>query len=278
MEIDAFNQLSQKKITDIDQFTLVTSDLMDPLYQYRVDKKRKVNLNDYLVNDRKLKKHKKQTTNNSNSENDSSNSDDDEIDPEELKGFIRDKLGDMFNKHDEKGKGKLNHIYFDSVVNKSNCRKLINQIEEINTKIGKLICDYDMDDPPKIYLHINSFGGSIFAAFNVIDAIRKSKFPIVTIIEGAAASAATLISVFGHERWITKHGYMLIHQLSSVCWGKMAEIQDEFENLKEITDRIMEIYSEKTQMKRTELRSILKHDRWWRAEDCLKKGLVDKII
>ena len=264
-----------KNMNDIDEFTLVTPELMDPLYHYGIHKKRKRNMNDYLVNDRRMKKHKKQSNNNS---DDSSNSDDEEIDYEELRGMIKNKLGDMFNKHDEKGKGKLNHIYFDAVVNKSNCRKLINQIEEVNTKIGKLICDYDIDTAPKIYLHISSFGGSIFAAFNVIDAIRKSKFPIVTIIEGAAASAATLISVFGHERWITKHGYMLIHQLSSGCWGKMAEIEDEFENLKEMTDRILEIYSEKTQMKTTELRNILKHDRWWRAEDCLKKGLVDKII
>ena len=112
----------------------------------------------------------------------------------------------------------------------------------------------------------------------MIDAIRQSKFPIVTIIDGASASSATLISVFGHERWMTKNSRMLIHQLSSACWGKMAEIEDEFENLKDIMEHIYEIYEEKTKMKRSQLKEFLKHDLWWRSSECLKRGLVDKVI
>ena len=75
-----------------------------------------------------------------------------------------------------------------------------------------------------------------------------SQFPIVTIVEGAVASAATLISVYGQERWMTQHSYMLIHQLSSGCWGKMEEIEDDYQNLKELMDHIYDIYEEKTHL------------------------------
>lgn len=215
-----------------------------------------------------------------NIDNDNSDDDDDEevIDPAQLRDMIKSKMSDFFDKHDEQSKGKFNHLYFDKDVNRHNCRDLISKLEDLNIKLGKLECEYEMDEPPKIYLHISSFGGSIFSAFNVIDAMRRSKYPIVTIVEGAAASAATLISVCGHERWMTQHGYMLIHQLSSVCWGKMTEIEDEFDNLKEIMNHIYDIYEEKTNMTRRQLAQLLKHDRWWNADTCLDKGLVDKII
>ena len=41
-----------------------------------------------------------------------------------------------------------------------------------------------------------------------------------------------MISIVADERIITPHSYMLIHQLSSGCWGKFSEIEDEFNNLK----------------------------------------------
>ena len=202
------------------------------------------------------------------------------VDPTHFRDMIRAKMGDLFGKENDHAKGKCNHLYFDEDITKHSCRRLICKIDELNIKLGKLACDFDIDvnNPVKIYLHINSFGGSIFSAFSVIDAMRRSKYPIVTIVEGASASAATLISVCGHERWITRHGYMLIHQLSSACWGKMTEIEDEYDNLKELMEQIYKIYEEKTHLTRPQLRKILKHDRWWGAEQCLESGLVDKII
>ena len=82
-------------------------------------------------------------------------------------------------------------------------------------------------DPIPIYLHINSYGGIIFDALTAIDVIKACKVPVYTIIEGATASAGTLISVVGDKRFIRPNAHMLIHQLSSGCWGKMMEIEDD---------------------------------------------------
>ena len=71
---------------------------------------------------------------------------------------------------------------------------------------------------------------------------------------------------------------MLIHQLSSMSWGKMDELEDEMENLKELMRRIKLIYKNKTKIDKKNLDEILKHDLWWDAKKCLKMGLVDKIV
>ena len=118
-----------------------------------------------------------------------------------------------------------------------------------------------------IYLHINSSGGCIFSAFNAIDYIEASRVPVYTIIEGATASAGTLISICGKRRYIRPNAHMLIHQLSSECWGKMSEIQDEF---------IKSHYKKHTSIPEKELRKLLKHDLWLHSDMCIDYGLVDK--
>ena len=57
--------------------------------------------------------------------------------------------------------------------------------------------------------------------------IKNLKIPVISIIEGGAASSATMISVVCSHRIIYKNSYMLIHQLSSGVVGKYQDIEDE---------------------------------------------------
>lgn len=174
-----------------------------------------------------------------------------------------------------------NHIYFYGSVNKRNCLKLNLFIRDINRKLTITENDFEVSNL-KIYLHINSFGGSVFAALSSVDTIIGSKYPIVSIMEGGSASAATIMSCVCHERVIRPNAYMLIHQISSGFWGKMEEIKDEFKNTKKLMKRLKKIYKENTKLDNTEdsdikLNDLLKRDLWLDADECLKYGLVDKI-
>jgi ATP-dependent Clp protease protease subunit len=210
---------------------------------------------------RKNKKSKKDTD----SDKSSSESNDD-----------NDILANLTKKgNDDKITRDNNHIYFHSEVDRESIfqlTSLINEAEEEN-----VFTSFKLNiDPIPIYLHINSYGGSIYAAFAAIDVIESCKVPIYTIIEGATASAGTLISVFGKKRFIRPRAHMLIHQLSSSCWGKMHEIEDEYKNLTELMEKITKIYREKTSIPKKELTELLKHDLWLDADKSIKYGLVDE--
>ena len=175
---------------------------------------------------------------------------------------------------------KNNHIYFYANVNRESIYKLVKNIDDITLKLNSLVNDYELEKP-KIYIHINSFGGSLFAVLACIDKIKKSKIPIITIIEGSCASAATFISLMGHQRRMTKSSFMLIHQLSSSFWGKMSEIEDEFSNLQSLTKIIKDLYINYANLPKSgkySLNSILKHDLWLSSDICKKLGLIDTII
>lgn len=170
-----------------------------------------------------------------------------------------------------------NRIYFYSGVTRPKILKLNKGIFNLNvsmlSKTGPL--EYE---PPPIKLHINSYGGSVFAGLSAIDYIKNSKVPVHTIIDGCAASAATLMSCVGSRRFMHRNACMLVHQLSGLMWGKFQEMKDDMENSEMLMKKIKNIYREHTKIPKREMDEILKHDIWWEAEKCLEYGLIDEII
>jgi ATP-dependent protease ClpP protease subunit len=77
-----------------------------------------------------------------------------------------------------------------------------------------------------IYLYINSYGGSVFAGFSAVDYIKNSEVPVTTIIDGCAASAATMMSVVGSAQ--TDERTCFYAYSSIICWfswGKYEELE-----------------------------------------------------
>lgn len=192
-----------------------------------------------------------------------------------------DSSSESDNESDNEIYEKGNHIWFNTSVTKNTTNKLVRMIHNKNIKYNKNVhkLSHMADLQPKpIYIHINSYGGDLLAVMAVIDAIKNSKIPVHTIVEGVAASAGTLMSVVGHHRSITENSYMLIHQLSTGMYGKMEELEEEMVNNKVFMKRIKDIYYNHSKLGKSEITNALKHDLWWDAKTCLKKGLVDSII
>jgi ATP-dependent protease ClpP protease subunit len=169
-----------------------------------------------------------------------------------------------------------NHIYFYVEINRSSILKLNTLIREAEEYSVITTLKLKIEKIP-IHLHIYSSGGHLYSAFSCIDVIKSCSVPIYSVIEGATASAGTLISVVCQKRFIRPSAYMLIHQLSSGCWGKMSEIEDEYKSLTDLMNKITEIYVQHTKIPRNELKSLLQHDLWLDSKKCIKYGLVDEL-
>ena len=184
-----------------------------------------------------------------------------------------DSKADDNNRIESKG----NRIYYYTEVSRGKNLSLNMKIQEMSQDLLDQASRLGTETG-KINLHINSYGGSVFAGFSSVDYIINSRVPVVSIIEGCAASAATIMSVVASHRKINKHAYMLIHQLSSGMWGKYQEQKDAIENSDRLMNMIIDIYEKHTKIPKKELNKLLKHDLWWDAETCLKYGLVDEIV
>lgn len=172
-----------------------------------------------------------------------------------------------------------NRIYFYSEVNRAKILTLNKKITSLNVSLLNQVNTLDLGScPSNIRLYINSFGGSVFAGMSAVDYIKSSKVPVTSIIDGCAASAATLMSVVAPKRLIREHSFMLIHQLSSISWGKFEELKDDMTNNELLMRTITDIYTQHTRIPKKKLKEMLKRDLWWDAKTCLEYGLVDDII
>jgi len=190
--------------------------------------------------------------------------------------------------HEKPPEGKVqasddsNHVWFYKFVSQESVQEMVVAMHEAATNLLKAAETFNRNygteiPPPPLHLHIHSYGGETFAGFAAADAILSCPVPVHTHIEGCAASAATIFSVMGAHRTIGPNSYALIHQISSVFWGKYEEFKDEMKNHDLVMGRLRGIYAEKSKLTKAEVNKILKHDLWFDPIKAVKAGLVDEI-
>ena len=171
-----------------------------------------------------------------------------------------------------------NQIFFYDDVTRQSIYNLNRQLDATAKSIQLLKIHYNLQVTPTIEFYVNSEGGEIFSAFSAVDRITSSPIPIHSYVEGLCASAATLLTVCAHKRYIRQNGFMLIHQLSGGVWGSFETVQEESKNMELLMKYIKRIYLKYTKIPENDLVEILKHDTYLSADECLKYGLVDEII
>ena len=167
------------------------------------------------------------------------------------------------------------HIYFYSDIDRKSAIELIKAINQANISLEK---EKVKKQDAVVTLHINSEGGSFTDGLAMLDVIDTNMYPIHTIVEGCAISAATLLSVAGKKRFIRKNAYMMIHQFSGEVYGTYHRMVDEMISSKKQYEHMIDFYSERTNLNKKEAEDMLKRDLYHSAKECAKIGLVDEII
>lgn len=166
-------------------------------------------------------------------------------------------------------------IYFYNEVNQDSCLALRLKLLEKESEI------LETSNQIPINLHIQSNGGSLTASLAICDLIENMKVPVVTHVEGTVASAASLISVCGNLRTMTKSSTLLLHQ-PSITLGNMKhnDLQDESYNMKLMYDLMLNIYQKhmKSSIKRKIIEELIETEKVLTSSQALNYGLIDFII
>lgn len=166
------------------------------------------------------------------------------------------------------------NVYYYAPVEQKYVLRLIRALDEASEHALKT-STYPSD--ARVYLYIHSCGGDAYAGMSAMDHIRNSRVNVVTVADGYVASAATFMLLGGQERKMMRNAKVLIHQLSTVFWGKYAELLDEMENSKELMDTIGQLYTANLTMPKSELDKLLKKEVHMNATQCVSCGMVDEI-
>ena len=152
--------------------------------------------------------------------------------------------------------------------------------DELANQLVALILYLNAEDPSKrLYLYINSPGGSVICGIAVVDAMNQVKAGVTTICIGIAASMASFILSGGESgsRIALPHSRVMIHQPRSGSQGQSSEITSETAEVVRIRKQIAEIYASRTGQSIQTVFRDMDRDRFMSAQEAKEYGLVDFV-
>jgi len=122
-----------------------------------------------------------------------------------------------------------------------------------------------------IYIRINSEGGDLFAALQIVRAIQESNATIVCSVEGICMSAATLIFLSADRFELSDHTMFMFHNYSSGTIGKGGEMYDQITHFRAWSEKLFASFY-KDFLTPEEIKSMLDNkDIWLDAEEVAKR-------
>ncbi|MGO0094334.1 head maturation protease, ClpP-related [Streptococcus suis] len=129
-----------------------------------------------------------------------------------------------------------------------------------------------------ITLWINSPGGDVFAAAQIYNMLMDYKGDVHVVIDGLAASAASVIAMAGTTVSMSPVAMMMIHNPWTVAQGEAKDMQKVIEMLGEIKESIINAYEQRTGLSRTKISHLMDSESWFNAKKAVELGFADKIL
>ena len=139
-----------------------------------------------------------------------------------------------------------------------------NLIEEVETN--------DVD------IHINSYGGSVFASVAIHNYLKSIDKNIEIYIDGIAASGASVIAMAGSKIHMPKNTTLMIHRASSGEWGTASDMKKMAETLEKLDTTLLANYMSKFKGTEEELQALIEAETYFTAEEAFEYGLCDVIV
>lgn len=134
-------------------------------------------------------------------------------------------------------------------------------------------------DKSKITVKLNSCGGDLYTGIAIHNALKALPGKVNVVVEGIAASAASVIMCAGDTVTVFPGSMVMIHGVSVYQYESM-NIQDMKQLIKamDAMERaVAEIYSAKTGMAVDTLRGMITKETWFTGREAIEKGFADVL-
>lgn len=134
-----------------------------------------------------------------------------------------------------------------------------------------------MKDAKRLVCYINSPGGDVFDGVAIYNAIRRFDGPKSVVIEGIAASAASIIAMAGDTIEMAHNATMMIHEAWGMGVGNAADLRKTADLLEKITaESVLPSYA-RTGIPREALRAMMAAETWMSAAEALSMRFCDAV-
>lgn len=135
-------------------------------------------------------------------------------------------------------------------------------------------------DVEQLTVRINSYGGSVTDGIAIHNALKRHKATVTTVVDGIAASIASLIAMAGDTVEMAENAQIMIHAPWGWNSGNSAAMRDYADMLDSWADAMSTTYASKTGGDKAEMLALLTDgkDHWYTAEQALAAKFVDIVV
>jgi ATP-dependent protease ClpP protease subunit len=129
-----------------------------------------------------------------------------------------------------------------------------------------------------ITIRINSYGGDVFEGIAILNSIRGLDAATTVVVDGIAASIASVIAMGGDKVVMNQNSQMMIHNAWNFAAGNADELQRVADSLRSMSGNISTIYAAKAGGTTEEWQALMAAETWYTAEEAVAAGLADEAI
>lgn len=135
-------------------------------------------------------------------------------------------------------------------------------------------------DKSKITVKLNSCGGDLYTGIAIHNAIKSLSAEINVVVEGIAASAASVIMCAGDTVSVYPGSLVMIHEprCTVIDYCGVDDLKAIIKMLNAGIDSCAEVYAAKTGDAVEHLKSMMHKETWMTGKEAIDKGFADELI
>lgn len=134
-----------------------------------------------------------------------------------------------------------------------------------------------LGDADRIVVRINSPGGVSSEGRAIVNLLRAHSAEIVTVVDGAAYSAASYIAACGDDSVMSPGTTLMIHDTSTYLYGNEADFRKAADVLGTLSNSGAELYAEIAGGTVEEWRERQRAETWYTATTAVESGLMKRV-
>ena len=169
--------------------------------------------------------------------------------------------------------------------NEKNFCKYFGEAEGVCFKDVDEFCEAIPKGDNAIDVRIHCDGGSVVEGWSIYDRLRATGKDITCTVEGNAASMATVILMAApkERRRAYKNAQICVHNpwVPAYALGDTltaAELEKAASDLKEIQEKMLDLYVERCECNRDEMQALMNEDKYIGVNEAIRLGLIGEVI
>ena len=152
---------------------------------------------------------------------------------------------------------------------------VFNEIGHYGTTAEMFSRELDFANGDDIEVRLNSPGGNVFEGITIYNMLKSYKGNVKVIVDGLAASIASVIALGGDEIVMNEGSFFMIHNPFSGVMGESEDFRKQADILDSIRDQILGIYQSATGLGTDELIEMMNEETWLTAEEAIELGFAN---